>query len=82
MNIRDTFQRAMDITFRGLSGHYVVMYLDDVTIFSKRREDHVFHLKEHLRSSWRKIVGTHHIREENLNIYRESWYYKPDAHAP
>ena len=35
----------MDIAFRGLSGHCVVVYLDDVTIFSKRREDHVFHLK-------------------------------------
>ena len=36
----------MDITFRGLSGHYVVVYLDEVTVFSKRREDHVFHLKQ------------------------------------
>ena len=36
----------MDITFRGLSGHCVVVYLDDVTIFSKRREDHTFHLKQ------------------------------------
>ena len=25
--------------------HYVVVYLDDVTVFSKRREDHAFHLK-------------------------------------
>ena len=37
MNIEATFQRAMDIAFRGLSGHCVVVYLDDVTIFSKRR---------------------------------------------
>ena len=46
MNIGATFQRAMDIAFRGLSGHYVVVYLDDVTIFSKRREGHAFHLKQ------------------------------------
>ena len=45
MNTGATFQRAIDIEFIGLSGHYVVVYLDDVTIFSKRREDHVFHLK-------------------------------------
>ena len=45
MNAEATFQRAMDIAFRGLSGHYVVVYLDDVTVFSKRREDHFFHLK-------------------------------------
>ena len=45
MNAGATFQKAMNIAFRGLSGHYLVVYLDDVTIFSKRREDHVFHLK-------------------------------------
>ena len=41
-----TFQRAMDIVFRGLIGQSVVVYLDDVTIFSKKREEHVFHLKQ------------------------------------
>ena len=32
-----TFQRAMDIAFRGLIGHSVLFYLDDVTIFLKKR---------------------------------------------
>ena len=45
MNAGATFQRAMDIAFRGSSGHCVVVYLDDVTVFFKRREDHGFHLK-------------------------------------
>ena len=45
INARATFQRAMDIAFRGLIDHSVVVYLDDVTIFSKKMEDHVFHLK-------------------------------------
>ena len=36
----------MDIAFRGLIGHSVVVYLDDVTVLSKKREDHVFHLKQ------------------------------------
>ena len=45
MNVEATFHRAMDIAFRGLSGHYVVVYIDDVIVFSKRREDHSFHLK-------------------------------------
>ena len=31
-----TFQREMDIYFHGLIGHTVVVYLDDVTMFSKR----------------------------------------------
>ena len=36
INIGATFQRAMDIAFRGLIHDYVVLYLDDVTIYSKK----------------------------------------------
>ena len=36
----------MDIAFRGLVGHSVVVYLDDVTVFSKKREYHVLPLKQ------------------------------------
>jgi hypothetical protein len=35
INVGATFQRAMDITFRGLIGKSIVVYLDDVTIFSR-----------------------------------------------
>ena len=45
INAGATFQRAMDIAFRGLIGRSVVVYLDDVTIFLKKREEHAFHLK-------------------------------------
>ena len=45
INGRATFQRAMDISLCGLIGHCVVVYLDDVKIFSKKREDHIFNLK-------------------------------------
>ena len=34
INVGATFQRAMDIYFRGMINHSVVGYLDDVTIFS------------------------------------------------
>ena len=46
INAGATFQRAMDITFRSLIGHSVVVYLNDVTIFSKKREEHAFPLKQ------------------------------------
>ena len=36
----------MDIAFRGLIGRSVVVYLDDITIFSKKRGEHAFHLKQ------------------------------------
>ena len=43
---RETFQRVMDIAFCDLIGQSVVVYLDDVMIFSKKREEHGFHLKQ------------------------------------
>ena len=35
----------MDIAFHGLIGRSVVVYLDDVTMFLKKREENAFHLK-------------------------------------
>ena len=46
INAREIFQRAMDIDFHSLIGRSVVVYLDDVTIFSMKREEHAFHLKQ------------------------------------
>jgi hypothetical protein len=45
INAGATFQRAMDITFRGLINQSVVVYLDDVTVFSKNKTDHLAHLR-------------------------------------
>ena len=44
MNAGATFQRAMDIEFVG--DEFVVIYLDDVTIFSKSDEEHLQHLQK------------------------------------
>ena len=45
INASATFQCAMDIAFRGLLGRFVVVYLDGVMVFSKKREEHIFHLR-------------------------------------
>lgn len=45
INVGGTFQRAMDIAFRGLLGKFVVVYLDDVTVFSKKSDEDIIHLK-------------------------------------
>ena len=45
INACATFQRAMDIAFRGLINSSVVIYLDDITIYSKHRNKHINHLK-------------------------------------
>ena len=46
INAGATFQRDMDIAFHGLIGCSVVVYLNDIMIFSKKREEHAFHLKQ------------------------------------
>jgi hypothetical protein len=44
INAGETFQRAMDVTFRELIKKCVVVYFDDVTVYSKNKEDHIQHL--------------------------------------
>ena len=46
MNAGATFQRAMDIAFSDEIGHFIVTYLDDITIFSKIDEEHPAHLRK------------------------------------
>eukprot|EP00253_Pinus_taeda_P013835 PITA_13835 len=45
MNAGATFQRAMDIAFVEEKDKSVVVYLDDITVFSKKEEDHLKHLE-------------------------------------
>jgi hypothetical protein len=46
MNAGATFQRAMDIAFIGEKDHFVVIYQDDITIFSRSDKEHHFHLRK------------------------------------
>jgi hypothetical protein len=34
----------MDVSFRGIINKCVVVYLDDVMVYSKNRSDHILHL--------------------------------------
>jgi hypothetical protein len=45
MNAGETFQRAMDIAFIGEKDKFVVIYLDDITVFSRSDREHCEHLK-------------------------------------
>ncbi|CAG8611019.1 11566_t:CDS:2 [Cetraspora pellucida] len=45
-NAPATFQRLMDNIFRDIIGKFVVVYLDDLNIFSTTFEEHLSHLKE------------------------------------
>jgi hypothetical protein len=46
MNAGATFQRAMDIAFVSEKDKFIVIYLDDITIFSKYDDEHLQHLKK------------------------------------
>ena len=46
MNAGATFQRAMDIAFVGERDKFVVIYLDDITVFSQSDDEHIKHLKQ------------------------------------
>ena len=45
MNAPMTFQRCMDRVFQGTTHHFVLVYIDDILVFSENEEDHLQHLK-------------------------------------
>ena len=44
-NAPSTFQRLMNQTFFDLLDHFVVVYLDDILVFSESLSDHLTHLQ-------------------------------------
>ena len=46
MNVGATFQRAMDLDFVGLKDKFVLIYLDDLTVYSHSHHDHLQHLRK------------------------------------
>jgi hypothetical protein len=46
MNAGATFQRAMDIAFVNKRDDFFIIYLDDLTVFSKSDAEHLVHLKQ------------------------------------
>jgi hypothetical protein len=45
MNVGAEFQREMDISFIGEKEKFVVIYIDEITVFSKFDKEHYHHLK-------------------------------------
>ncbi|KAH9289295.1 hypothetical protein KI387_033412, partial [Taxus chinensis] len=45
-NAGATFQRAIDTAFKDLINNMVLIYLDDIIVFSKNAADHLFHLRQ------------------------------------
>jgi hypothetical protein len=60
-----TFQRIMDKVLQGIKDKFVLVYLDDVIIFSKTFEEHIQHVEEVIKR----------IRDTNLRLKAEKCYF-------
>ena len=47
-NAPATFQATMNDIFRPLLGNFVLVYLDDILIYSKTEEEHIEHVRQAL----------------------------------
>ena len=68
-NAPATFQNAMNNLFGNAIGQYVLVYMDDILIFSKTKEDHLRHLDHVLallksQHYYVKISKCHFMQEE------------------
>ena len=64
-NAPATFQRTMDYVLGDTKGKFVMVYLDDVIIYSKTFEEHLVHLEEVLNR----------IRDANLRLKAEKCFF-------
>ncbi|GBC25874.2 retroviral-like aspartic protease 1 [Rhizophagus irregularis DAOM 181602=DAOM 197198] len=64
-NALATFQRTMDKVLHGIKEKFVLVYLDDIIIYSKTFKDHIQHLEEVLNR----------IRKANLRLKAEKCHF-------
>lgn len=48
-NVPGTFQRSMDVILASLRWQMILLYLVDITIYSKTAEEHINHVRKALK---------------------------------
>src|SRR5271156_6433836 len=56
-NVGATFQRGMDLSFNDMKKKIIGMYLDDLTVFSKKRVDHINDLRRVLQRCREDVIS-------------------------
>jgi hypothetical protein len=67
MNAGATFHRAMEISFVVEKDKFMVIYLDDITIFSKTDDEHLQHL-EQVFKKWRRYGISLNPRKSHFSM--------------
>ena len=52
MNVPTTFMRMMEDILQPFTDSFVVVYLDDILIFSQTWEEHLHHIRQVLQTLW------------------------------
>ena len=60
----------MDITFVGEKDKFMVIYLDDITVFSKYDEEHLLHLKHTFKKCKRYGISLNQ-KKSNFSMHED-----------